>query len=187
KMMLSGRQVDEVVFSVWIDTKTLLPLKRLIVTKSLGTITEHYNEFTLDPKVPATAFKLPKPMVHPEENVPLDKLPKAVTEAVSKRFPGKVLGSAVLARPGSEWLRPDQKQAVYILVLSNGRLRIVPSVTPEGDITEIVNEIKATDLPKAARETLDKDFPGETVAEVLQFIKCSVEILYPVAARSIRL
>ncbi len=171
KMNMSGIKDDDAVFNVWIDTKTLLPLKRLIVSKSLGTITEHYNDFTLDPKIGPREFKLPKPAVRPEENVPLDKLPKAVTEAVRKRFPGKVLGSAVLARPGSEWLRPDQKQAVYILVLSNDRLRTVPSVTPEGDITEIVNEIKATDLPKGARQTLAKDFPGETVGEVLQFIK----------------
>jgi outer membrane lipoprotein-sorting protein len=170
KLNLGGIK-EEAVFNVWVDTKTLLPLKRLIVAKSWGTITEHYNDFTIDPKIGPREFKLPKPAVHPEENVALDKLPKAVTEAARKRFPGKALGSAVLARPGSEWLRPDQKQALYILVLSNGRLRIVPSVTPGGEVTEILNEIKATDLPKAARETLDKDFPGETVAEVLQFIR----------------
>jgi hypothetical protein len=170
KMELRGRPVDEVVFSVWIDTKTLLPLKRLIVTKSLGTVTEQY-EFTLDPKIDARAFQLPKPVVRPEENVALDKLPKAVTEAARKRSPGKVLRGAVFARPGSEWLRPDQKQALYLLDLQNGRRHIAPWVTPEGDITEIVNEIKAAELPEAARQALDKDFPGETVGEVDQFIK----------------
>jgi outer membrane lipoprotein-sorting protein len=172
KMKLKGKLLDDVVSSVWIDTKTLLPLKRLIVTKSWGTITEHYNDFTLDPKIGPREFRLPKPAVLPEENVPPEKLPKAVREAVRKRFPGKVLGDGVLARPGSEWLRPDQKGPLYLLNLSNGHLHIALWVTPAGEITEIVNEIKATDLPKAARQTLDKDFPGwEKGLEVDQIIK----------------
>src|SRR5262249_9633194 len=95
KMNMSGIKDDDAVFNVWIDTKTLLPLKRLIVTKSLGTITEHYNALTLDPKIGPREFKLPKPVVRPEENVPLDKLPKAVAEAARKRFPGTGLRGAV--------------------------------------------------------------------------------------------
>jgi len=83
-----------------------------------------------------------------------------------------VLRGATLARTASEWHRPDQKGPLYLLDLSNGHLHIAPWVTPAGDITEIVNEIKATDLPKAARQTLDKDFPGwEKGLEVDQFIK----------------
>jgi hypothetical protein len=43
-----------------IDAKTLLPLKRVVVTKSEGTFTEIYDEFTLDPKIDGKAFELPK-------------------------------------------------------------------------------------------------------------------------------
>jgi len=44
--------------TVWIDTETLLPLKRLIVSEA-GRGTEIYN-FILNPKVEAGAFALPK-------------------------------------------------------------------------------------------------------------------------------
>jgi outer membrane lipoprotein-sorting protein len=51
---------DAPAVTVWIDSKTLLPLKRVIVSKSAGTLTEEYSEFTLDPKIGAKAFELPK-------------------------------------------------------------------------------------------------------------------------------
>ncbi len=51
---------------LWVDGKTLLPLKRVFdLRKNRGVvsgiiITESYNEFTLDPKIDAKAFELPK-------------------------------------------------------------------------------------------------------------------------------
>jgi outer membrane lipoprotein-sorting protein len=50
---------DDAVCTVWIDTKTLLPLKRVIVLdRRWPAITEIYKEFTLDPKTDARAFEL---------------------------------------------------------------------------------------------------------------------------------
>jgi outer membrane lipoprotein-sorting protein len=51
---------------LWVDAKTLLPLKRVFdLRRKRGVvsgiiITERYNEFTLDPKIDAKAFGLPK-------------------------------------------------------------------------------------------------------------------------------
>jgi hypothetical protein len=51
---------------LWVDAKTLLPLKRVFdLRRNRGVvsgiiITERYNEFTLDPKIGAKAFGLPK-------------------------------------------------------------------------------------------------------------------------------
>jgi len=47
--------------TVWIDAKTLLPLKRSFTLK-IGDlrIVENYREFRLDPKIDAKAFELPK-------------------------------------------------------------------------------------------------------------------------------
>ncbi len=43
---------DDVEFTLWIDSKTVLPLKRVLVMKRDGVrITEIYTEFKLDPKV----------------------------------------------------------------------------------------------------------------------------------------
>jgi outer membrane lipoprotein-sorting protein len=70
---VAGRDAEVVAFAVaglpgtdwnvtlWIDAKTGLPLKRVVVPigGEPGTITEVY-EFTLNPKVAAGAFVLPK-------------------------------------------------------------------------------------------------------------------------------
>jgi outer membrane lipoprotein-sorting protein len=44
---------------LWIDSRTLLPL-RYVIGDGTGGVTETYNEFTLDPKVDAKVFALPK-------------------------------------------------------------------------------------------------------------------------------
>jgi outer membrane lipoprotein-sorting protein len=59
KMNLSGLRNDDTAFTVWIDTKTLLPLKRAIgPDRSFPAVTEIYKEFTLDPKIDAGALEL---------------------------------------------------------------------------------------------------------------------------------
>jgi outer membrane lipoprotein-sorting protein len=45
--------------TLWIDAKTLLPLKRAYVLDNMR-IVENYHEFNLDPKIDAKAFELPK-------------------------------------------------------------------------------------------------------------------------------
>jgi len=45
--------------TLWIDAKTLLPLKRAYVLDNMR-IVENYHEFRLDPKIDAKAFELPK-------------------------------------------------------------------------------------------------------------------------------
>jgi WD40 repeat protein/outer membrane lipoprotein-sorting protein len=64
KRNLTGIRSKDADFTVWIDSKTLLPLKRVIVpdTTSKGSITEIYEEFTLDPKIDAGAFELTFPV-----------------------------------------------------------------------------------------------------------------------------
>jgi outer membrane lipoprotein-sorting protein len=52
---------DDEEMTLWIDAKTLLPLRRSFVLKNGGArISETYDAFTLDPKVGADAFELPK-------------------------------------------------------------------------------------------------------------------------------
>jgi WD40 repeat protein len=45
--------------TLWIDAKTLLPLKYILGDRT-NHVTEIYHEFTLDPKIEARAFALPK-------------------------------------------------------------------------------------------------------------------------------
>jgi outer membrane lipoprotein-sorting protein len=56
-----GMDSDDAEVTLWIDAKTLLPLKRAMVTKrDVVHLTETYRDFKLDPKVDAKAFELPK-------------------------------------------------------------------------------------------------------------------------------
>jgi len=58
------KEVDKVSFSerLWLDVKTNLPLKRVFTgkLKKEFTYTETYSEFTLNPRVDAKLFELPK-------------------------------------------------------------------------------------------------------------------------------
>jgi outer membrane lipoprotein-sorting protein len=51
---------DDEEITLWIDAKSLLPLKRTFVLRFEGVrISETYSEFKLDPKIDAEAFELP--------------------------------------------------------------------------------------------------------------------------------
>jgi outer membrane lipoprotein-sorting protein len=48
-------------YTLWLDSKTLLPMKRYsVLDENPSTVTEVYREFTLEPKVDVSAFDLPK-------------------------------------------------------------------------------------------------------------------------------
>jgi outer membrane lipoprotein-sorting protein len=61
-----GACPDDQEIILWLDAETLLPLKRIFdLRENRGVvsgiiITENYNEFTIDPKIEAKAFELPK-------------------------------------------------------------------------------------------------------------------------------
>ena len=45
---------------LWYDPKTSLPVKRVRESKVLGSVTEVYEEITLNPDIPDEEFKLPE-------------------------------------------------------------------------------------------------------------------------------
>jgi outer membrane lipoprotein-sorting protein len=56
---LSGIKGDDAAITIWIDTKTLLPLKRVSrLGRTFGEVTEIYQEFTLNPPIGAKTFPL---------------------------------------------------------------------------------------------------------------------------------
>jgi outer membrane lipoprotein-sorting protein len=166
KVSIDDKVLSDFAFTLWVDRETGLPLQRVLQAKPVGTVTEIYTEFNLNPKISRRTFVLPKPLVPLDENIAIDKLPVSAVQSAKKRFPNTRLRSAVLARPGSEWLRPDQKQPLYLLDLANGHLHIALWVTREGEITEIINEIPLAKLPKEAKEYVDKHYPGQSGVEV---------------------
>jgi hypothetical protein len=98
-----------------------------------------------------------------EEKVPLDKLPKAVTEAVKKRFPDATLVSAEK--------EIEDNKTVYEVAIKNKEQKIEVTATEDGTIVEVEKEIDAKDLPKAVTETLEKKYPKATIKKAEEIVK----------------
>lgn len=86
-----------------------------------------------------------------EMAVPLDKLPKAVTEAVKKMFPKAEI---VEATQETE----DGEVEYEVTVKENGK-KIDITVEADGDIEGLEKEIDLKDLPKAVIQALEKKYP----------------------------
>lgn len=86
-----------------------------------------------------------------EEKVPLDKLPKAVKEAVEKRFPKVEMKEAAKEKDGDK--------VVYEVTLKKDGKNIDVTVTEAGAITLIEQEIEFKDLPKAVAKTFEDKYP----------------------------
>ena len=98
-----------------------------------------------------------------EEKIPLDKLPKAVVEAVKKRFP-----KAELVAAAKETV---DKKTEYEVILKNEGQKIDVTLTPDGIILGMEKEISAKDLPKAVTKTLKKSYPKAVYKKVEEVIK----------------
>jgi hypothetical protein len=114
---------------------------------------------------------LAAPVRADEEKVPLDKVPKAVLEAAKKRFPkAEVVGASK---------ETENKKTVYEIEMKADGKTIDVTVTEEGVITTIEQQIDAKDLPKAVTEALDKKYPKATykIIEAVYSVKDGKEKL----------
>jgi hypothetical protein len=98
-----------------------------------------------------------------EEKVPLDKLPKAIVEAMKKKFPKAELVAASKENEGGK--------TVYEVSIKDDSKKIDVTLTVEGTILGMEKEIAAKDLPKAVTETLDSKYAKATIKNVEEIIK----------------
>lgn len=98
-----------------------------------------------------------------EEPLPLDKVPKAVMDAVKKRFP-----KAELVEAAKE---TDGDKVEYEVSLKDGGAKIDVMLSPEGKITLIEATIAAKDLPKAVTAVIDAKYPKATLTTVEEVTK----------------
>ena len=115
-----------------------------------------------------------------EEKIALDKLPKAVSESVKKRFPKGELASAVK--------EVADKKTTYEVTLKDGGVTVDVNVNEDGTITGFEKEAAIKDLPKVVVETVAAKYPknkmkkGEIVysvkdgKETLEYYEVFVEI-----------
>jgi uncharacterized membrane protein YkoI len=107
-----------------------------------------------------------------EGKVALDKVPKAVLDAVKAKFKGAELVSA-----GTE---KEEGKLVYEINLKHKGQKIDVTVTPDGKILSIEKAIAVNDLPRAVRVAIDSKYPKSTLKgpeEVTEGGKVSYEVL----------
>lgn len=98
-----------------------------------------------------------------EVKVPLGELPKAVADAVKKRFPKAELVEAAKETEGDK--------VEFEVSIKDGETKIDVMLTPDGKITLIEKQIAAKDLPKAVTAALDAKYPKATLKTVEEVAK----------------
>lgn len=99
-----------------------------------------------------------------EEKVPLDKLPKAVSDAVTKRFPKAKMVSAATEL--------EDKVKVYEVTIKEGEVNTDVTLTVEGVILGFESSVAVADLPKPVSDAVATKYPqgkmksAETVTKV---------------------
>ena len=106
-----------------------------------------------------------------EEKIALDKLPKAVSEAVSKKFPKADLKDAVK--------ETTDGKVTYEVTIKDGKTKIDVNLTDAGVITGYKKEVKLKDMPKAVSDAVAAKHPtGKAkTAEIVYTVKDSKDTL----------
>jgi hypothetical protein len=98
-----------------------------------------------------------------EDKVPLDKLPKAVSQAVKKRFP-----KAELVEASKE---TEDGKTEYEVAIKDGGTKIDVTLTSDGTIVSLEKTIAAEDLPKVVIDLLESKYKKakyKTIEEVIK-------------------
>jgi hypothetical protein len=98
-----------------------------------------------------------------EEKVPLDKLPKAVADAVKKRFP-----KAEQLEASKE---TENGKTEYEVTIKDAGKKIDVTLTPDGALLSIEKEFAVKDLPKAVTAGIDAKYPKATLKSAEEVIK----------------
>jgi uncharacterized membrane protein YkoI len=105
-----------------------------------------------------------------EEKVPLDKLPKAVTDAVKAKFPTATLVSASTEK--------EDGKTVYEVSIKDGRYPIDVSVSAEGKILSIEKEIPAKEVPKVVADAFASRYAKVTPKKIEEVTKGDKVVFY---------
>ncbi len=98
-----------------------------------------------------------------EEKVPLDKLPKAVSEAVMKKFPKAKMISASKEK--------EKDKIVYEVQIKNEGYSMDVTVSAEGKILLVEKEIPVKELPKVITDAVETKYPKSTITSAEEISK----------------
>jgi uncharacterized membrane protein YkoI len=98
-----------------------------------------------------------------EKKVELDKVPKAVMDAIKAKFPNaKLLGAST---------EIEGDKTVYEISLTYKDHHYDVTLEPEGKILDIEKEIPVKDLPKVITDALEAKYPKAKLSKAEELIK----------------
>jgi uncharacterized membrane protein YkoI len=97
------------------------------------------------------------------EKIPLDKIPKAIKDAIDGRFPGADVS-------GVEKEKEDGKVVFDVELKHKGR-KYEMDILEDGTIIEIEKEIALKDVPEAITKAVEGKFPKAKIMEVMEVNK----------------
>ena len=95
-----------------------------------------------------------------EEKVPLNKIPKAVMDALKGKFPNAKIDKCAKEKEGDD--------TVYDIEFKVAGHKYEADIKENGDFVNYEKEIAAKDLPKAVKKAIDKKYPKATLKEVME-------------------
>ncbi len=113
-----------------------------------------------------------------EEKIPLDQVPKAVTDAVKARFAGAKIAEAAKEE--------EDGKTFYELSLTHNGQKMDVLAKPDGTIVEIERQIAIADLPGAVATSVKAKYPGATIKkaeEKTEGTVVSYEVVIETAAK----
>ena len=97
------------------------------------------------------------------EKVPVDKLPKAVKDAVLARFPEAEFTSIEKEKEGDK--------VVYDIELKHKGRKYEMDIQEDGTVIEVEKEVAAKDVPEAVTKAVEAKYPKSTVNIVMEVNK----------------
>jgi uncharacterized membrane protein YkoI len=98
-----------------------------------------------------------------EKKIPLDQVPKGVLDAVKAKFAGATLFGAET--------ETENGKTEYEIALRHNDQKIEVTLTPDGKITGIEKQIRASDLPAAVAQALKQKYAGAAYKTIEEVIK----------------
>jgi uncharacterized membrane protein YkoI len=92
------------------------------------------------------------------KKIPLDKLPRAVADAVKAKYPDAELVGAEEEH--------DNGQTVYEVALKDKGRKMDVTFKPDGTLVSVEKEIAVKELPRPVAEALDARYPKATIKKL---------------------
>lgn len=95
-----------------------------------------------------------------EEPVPVDKIPRAVMDALLAKFPKAKIDKCTKAKEGGD--------IVYDIEFKEGDRKCEADIKENGTYINYEKAIAAKDLPKAVKDAIEKRYPKSKMTEIME-------------------